>query len=97
MSILLVVLHTFLRHRRFLEIFRMAEGDTAASVGWQGVVRSPLLRAGTVQVVVASPWTPHREVRLETHRSSILAGFVLLLQGFSLRPGCCRQCWRWFP
>ena len=53
--------------------FRMAEGDAAASVGWSGVVRSPLLRAGTVQVVVASPWTPHREVRLETHRSLILA------------------------
>ena len=27
---------------------RMAEGDAAASVGWPGVVRSPLLRAGAV-------------------------------------------------
>ena len=92
MSILLVGLHTFLRHRWFLEIFRMAEGDTAALVGWQGVVRSPLLRAGTVQVVVACPWTPRREVCLETHCSWILVGTVVLLQGLSLCPGCRRQC-----
>ena len=37
---------------------RMAEGDTAASVGWPGVVGSLLLCADAVQVVVASPCTP---------------------------------------
>ena len=42
----------------------MAEGGAAASVGWPGVVRSPLLRAGAVQVVVAPPWTPFQEVCL---------------------------------
>ena len=38
--------------------FRMAEGDSVASVRWTGLVWSPLLRAGVVQVFVASPWTP---------------------------------------
>ena len=56
--------------------FRMAEGDAAASVGWIGGVGSPLLRAGMVPIIVAPPWTPRREVRLETHRSSILSGSV---------------------
>ena len=41
---------------------RMAEGDTAASVGWPGVVGSLLLCADAVQVVVASPCTPLQEV-----------------------------------
>ena len=55
---------------------RMAEGDAAASVGWPGGVGLPLLRAGVVPVVVAPSWTPCQEVRLETHRSSILDGSV---------------------
>ena len=55
---------------------RMAEGDAAASVGWTVGVGSPLLHTDVVPDVAVPPWTPHREARLETHRSSILAGSV---------------------
>ena len=75
----------------------MTEGDASALVVWTGVVCYPLLRAGAMQVVVASTWTPRREVRLETHCSSIISGLVLLLQGLSLRLGCRRQRWQWLP
>ena len=40
----------------------MEEGDASASVGWLGVVGSPLLCVGAFQFVVASPWTPRQEV-----------------------------------
>ena len=56
----------------------MAEGDAESSVVWTGGVGSPLLRAGPVLLVVAPPWTPHQEVCLETHCSSIISGLVSL-------------------